>query len=121
MSDVEVAALIGIVDQDKDGSISFEEFVRLMTMRLREVGDKKEIKEAFANFDKDGNGFISADELRDVMDTLQAYLCLLQSECAPRQYFNNLLLRFLLSTADPLGELQQQIIIIYVFYWHIHL
>ena len=35
-----------------------------MTMRLREVGGKREIREAFDAFDKDGNGYISADELR---------------------------------------------------------
>ena len=71
MSNVELASLIGIVDLDDDGCVSFEEFLKLMTKRMREVGCKKEILEAFDLFDKNGDGFISADELKDVINTLQ--------------------------------------------------
>lgn len=41
-----------------------------MARKLRDVDSEEEIKEAFKVFDKDGNGFISAAELRHVMTNL---------------------------------------------------
>jgi len=36
----------------------------MMSRKMRDVDSEEEIKEAFKVFDKDGNGFISAAELR---------------------------------------------------------
>ena len=49
-----------------NGKIEFEEFVGLMEERVRqrEEADKQLFLEAFQIFDKDGNGVITADELR---------------------------------------------------------
>ena len=70
MSDVEVTALIGIIDLDDDGCVSFEEFLSLMTKRMREIGCKKETHDAFDMFDKNGDGSISANEFTEVMNAL---------------------------------------------------
>ena len=40
------------------------------TCRMRDTDSAEELKEAFKVFDKDGNGFVSASELRHVMTNL---------------------------------------------------
>ena len=60
------------MDEDEDGCVSFAEFLRLMTLRLRAVGGKRETREAFDAFDRNGDGLVSEDELRHVVETLQA-------------------------------------------------
>jgi len=58
------------VDTDGDGTIDFDEFVELMKNKMKGLDAEEEIREAFKVFDKDGNGFISAAELRHVMTNL---------------------------------------------------
>jgi calmodulin len=41
-----------------------------MSKKMQETDSEEEIREAFKVFDKDGNGFISAAELRHVMTNL---------------------------------------------------
>lgn len=50
--------------------IDFPEFLTMMARKIREADSEEEIREAFRVFDKDGNGFISAAELRHVMTSL---------------------------------------------------
>ena len=52
-----------------NGTIDFEEFLKMMATTMS-TDYKKELREAFKVFDKDGNGFISAAELRHVMTNL---------------------------------------------------
>ena len=42
----------------------------MMSKQRKDGDDEEELREAFKVFDKDGNGFISADELRHVMTNL---------------------------------------------------
>ncbi len=42
----------------------------MMSKKLKDTDTEDELKEAFLVFDKDGNGFISAAELRHVMTNL---------------------------------------------------
>lgn len=42
----------------------------MMSKKMKETDTEEEIKEAFKVFDRDGNGFISAAELRHVMTNL---------------------------------------------------
>ncbi|PNH05810.1 Calmodulin [Tetrabaena socialis] len=58
------------VDKDGSGTVEFPEFCQLM-MKQQDVPDQEEaLREAFRMFDKDGNGQISASELKTVMCTL---------------------------------------------------
>merc|ERR1711865_79189 len=60
-TEAELQDMINEVDADGSGTIDFPEFLNLMARKM---------KEAFKVFDKDGNGFISAAELRHVMTNL---------------------------------------------------
>ena len=46
------------------------EFLTMMARKMKDTDSAEEIKEAFKVFDKDGNGFISAAELRHIMTNL---------------------------------------------------
>ena len=52
------------------GTIDFPEFCTLMARKTKDADSERELKEAFRVFDKDGNGFISAAELRHIMTNL---------------------------------------------------
>ena len=53
-----------------NGTIDFPEFLTMMARKMKDTDTEEELKEAFRVFDKDGNGFISAAELRHVMTNL---------------------------------------------------
>ena len=54
------------VDMDHSGSIDYSEFI-IATMDLKKAMSKEKLKEAFEIFDKDGNGFITESEIKDVL------------------------------------------------------
>lgn len=63
------------IDVDGSGTVDFDEFLGMMTKKMQPVGsseteEEEELRQAFKVFDKDGNGFISVAELRDVMRSL---------------------------------------------------
>ena len=66
-SDEEVRQMIEEVDEDKSETIDFKEFLGLMARKMKETDAEDELLEAFKVFDRDGNGKISAHELRCVM------------------------------------------------------
>lgn len=53
-----------------NGTIDFNEFIVMMKNTNLELDSDEEIKTTFRVFDSDGNGYISAAELRHVMSTL---------------------------------------------------
>ncbi len=58
-----------------NGTIELEEFMKLMASKQKEESDEtSELREAFNLFDKDGNGFISAEELILAMKNLGEHL-----------------------------------------------
>lgn len=66
-SDEEIQKMINEVDEDKSGTIDFNEFLGLMAKKMKESNTEDDLLEAFKVFDRDGNGKISAHELRYVM------------------------------------------------------
>ena len=66
-TEAELQDLINEFDVDSDGQIDFDEFLILMARKMKESNTEEDIRETFQVFDKDGNGFISAAELWQVM------------------------------------------------------
>ncbi|CAF1675027.1 unnamed protein product [Didymodactylos carnosus] len=58
------------VDTNANGTIEFQEFLTKMTLTMKENISDDAIHEAYRVFDEDGNGYISAVELRRVMKNL---------------------------------------------------
>jgi len=58
------------VDENGNGCIELDEFIKMMSRTVQESESEKELREAFKVFDKDKDGFISAAELRNVMYNL---------------------------------------------------
>ncbi|KAL0414461.1 UNVERIFIED_CONTAM: Calmodulin [Sesamum radiatum] len=59
----ELQDMINEVDADGNGTIEFAEFLNLMAKKMKETETER-------SFDKDQNGYISANELRHVMINL---------------------------------------------------
>ena len=62
--------MINEVDVDGNGTIDFPEFLSLMARKMKDTDTEEELIDAFKVFDRDGNGLISAAELRHVMTNL---------------------------------------------------
>jgi len=62
----EIKAVIDSIDTDKSGTINYTEFIAATMERSVYLKEEK-LWAAFKLFDKDGNGKISASELRDVL------------------------------------------------------
>ncbi|XP_013421070.1 calmodulin-A [Lingula anatina] len=67
-TDDDLRDMVNEVDADGNGTIDFDEFIKMMSKSKQ--SSKEELLQAFRLFDKDGNGFISAEELRNVMASL---------------------------------------------------
>ena len=65
-----ILAPINRLNFSGNGTIDFPEFLTMMARKMKDTDSEEEIREAFRVFDKDGNGFISAAELRHVMTNL---------------------------------------------------
>merc|ERR1712151_1475996 len=62
--------MINEVDADGNGTIDFPEFLSLMARKMKDSDTEEELIEAFKVFGRDGDGFISAGELRYSMTNL---------------------------------------------------
>ncbi|KAF4524254.1 hypothetical protein B566_EDAN008800 [Ephemera danica] len=65
--------IIDEVDADGSGQLEFEEFVILASRFLVEEDEEamqKELREAFRLYDKEGNGYITTDVLREILREL---------------------------------------------------
>ena len=62
--------MINEVDEDGNGTIEFDEFLVMMAKKIKENENSDDIKEAFKVFDRDGDGYISAEELGQVISII---------------------------------------------------
>ena len=69
-SESELQDMINEIDIDGEGVITFDGFISLMEKKLRDADKEEELIESFKVFDKDGNGLISSENLRDVVVSL---------------------------------------------------
>merc|ERR1712036_138587 len=74
----ELKAILEEIDEDGSGEIEFAEFCQLCAKFLIEEPDeetmKAELKEAFRVYDKEANGFITTDQLREIISELDQRL-----------------------------------------------
>jgi len=54
------------VDTNEKGKLDYGEFVAV-SLHLQRMANDEHIHKAFSYFDKDGNGYIEPDELRDAL------------------------------------------------------
>ena len=62
----ELKDIIQDIDRDNDGSIDYNEFLRLMSTKLKDAQTEDELLEAFNVFDSAGKGCFGEPELTDV-------------------------------------------------------
>merc|ERR1712168_139929 len=70
ISEKHLQEVIAETDEDGSGLLEFEEFAELAAKFLIEEDEealKAELKEAFRIYDKDGEGFITTDVLREIL------------------------------------------------------
>jgi|ERR1719177_107341 len=74
----ELKEILEEIDEDGSGEIEFGEFCQLCAKFLIEEPDeetmKAELKEAFRVYDKEANGFITTDQLREIIAELDTRL-----------------------------------------------
>jgi len=72
-SQEQIEEMIDQVDIDGNGTVEFEEFLKMMSknpIKSLPKTEDEEMREAFKVFDRDNNGFIDAEELRFTMNNL---------------------------------------------------
>ena len=67
LSESEIKEMIDIVDEDKNGTIDFQEFLHLMARKMKIIDKEEELLDAFNILDRDGSGKISKYELRYII------------------------------------------------------
>lgn len=73
VSEKNLQEIIAEVDEDGSGELEFEEFCALAAKFLIEEDEEslhKELKEAFRIYDKQGNGYITTNVLREILREL---------------------------------------------------
>ncbi|KAF8328132.1 calmodulin [Cantharellus anzutake] len=74
-TDAELQYMIREADTDGNGTIDFDEFLAMMSKQTADADSEDEMMAAFKLFDRDGNGLISASEVKYVMTGLGAMFC----------------------------------------------
>ena len=67
-TEMEMYQIMSLVDQDKDGYIEYEEFLRV-TLNRNTLISEENLKNAFNMFDNNKDGKLSAEELRTILGT----------------------------------------------------
>ena len=67
LSEGEIKEVIDEVDEDKNGTIDFQEFLSLMARKMKIIDKEDELIDAFKTLDLDGTGKISKYQLRYII------------------------------------------------------
>ena len=67
MPDAEVEAMMKTVDTDGSGTITLDELCVMMAPRLKDMGSRDDLKQAFAYIDTDGSGRVSQAEIKELL------------------------------------------------------
>ncbi|KAE8694895.1 Calmodulin-like protein 5 [Hibiscus syriacus] len=70
ISDTDLVQMIERFDVNGDMCIDINEFTELYQSIMENKDEEKDMKEAFNVFDQNGDGYISVDELKSVLDAL---------------------------------------------------
>ncbi|XP_055807748.1 calcium-dependent protein kinase 13-like [Solanum dulcamara] len=66
LADSEIKMLIEAIDTNGKGTLDYGEFIAI-SLHLQRMANDEHLHRAFSSFDKDGNGYIEPDELRDAL------------------------------------------------------
>ncbi|MCO5598505.1 hypothetical protein L7F22_052602 [Adiantum nelumboides] len=66
LTESEIQQLMEAVGVNKDGALDYGKFTSL-TVQLQRVDNDEHLRTAFSHFDKDGNGYIDFDELKQAL------------------------------------------------------
>ena len=55
------------MDLEDKKEINYDEFLTIINQREKDVDEEEEVLKAFKVFDKEGNGLININELKDIM------------------------------------------------------
>ncbi|KAK6779711.1 hypothetical protein RDI58_021895 [Solanum bulbocastanum] len=66
LAESEVQMLIEAIDTNGKGTLDYGEFIAV-SLHLQRMANDEHLHKAFSYFDKDGNGYIEPDELRDAL------------------------------------------------------
>lgn len=62
------------MDTDNSGEIDYEEFKNVMGGSFFKKYSRQELQAAFKKFDADGNGYITSNELNDILSRMGRHL-----------------------------------------------
>jgi len=76
----ELRELLSLMDTSKDGKVDFNEFLTVMAAKMSSVNAEEYVKIAYDSFDKDGDGSIGPEDLKEVFGTVESLKGLLVTE-----------------------------------------
>ena len=69
-TEAELSDLIAEIDQDGNGEIDFDEFVKLMSKKMKDSDIQEKSLEAFKIFDRKNKGLIHVNEIRNILQNM---------------------------------------------------
>ena len=66
-TDADIAKILRDFDEDNSGDINFDEFMKFLSKKMKNHDPAMEVLQACRVFDMNGDGFISPEELKQVM------------------------------------------------------